>query len=114
MRCRWTAMSASSSTPTTAAFRSAPFPRTDVVRTRWDVAGAGLSRDGRFLTVAINNDARTELRVFDAATLKPVELPTLPGADVTGVTFSKDSSRIAFYAESAGPRDLYVRNVATG
>ncbi|MBW8874051.1 MAG: S9 family peptidase [Acidobacteria bacterium] len=88
--------------------------RTDLVRTHWDVAGAGLSRDGRFLTVAINNDARTELRVFDAATLKPVELPTLPGADVTGVTFSKDSSRMAFYAESAGPRDLYVRDVATG
>jgi len=88
--------------------------RTEVVRTHWDVAGAGLSRDGRFLTVAINDDARTDLRVFDAATLKPVELPTLPGADVTGVTFSKDSSRMAFYAESAGPRDLYVRDVAGG
>ena len=88
--------------------------QTDLVRTHWDVAGAGLSRDGRFLTVAINNDARTELRVFDAATLKPVELPTLPGADVTGVTFSKDSSRMAFYAESAGPRDLYVREVGSG
>src|SRR5947209_2940306 len=88
--------------------------RTDVVRTQWDVAGAGLSRDGLFLTVNINNDARTELRVFDAATLKPVELPTLAGADVTGVTFSKDSSQMTFYAESAGPRDLYVRNVATG
>ncbi|HEX3557046.1 MAG TPA: S9 family peptidase [Thermoanaerobaculia bacterium] len=88
--------------------------RTDVVRTPWDVSGAGLSRDGRFLTVAINNDARTELRIFDAATLKPVALPTLPGADVTGVTFSKDSSRMAFYAESAGPRDLYVRDVQTG
>ncbi|HEX4961297.1 MAG TPA: S9 family peptidase [Thermoanaerobaculia bacterium] len=85
---------------------------TDIVRTHWDVAGAGLSRDGRYLTVAINNDAKTELRVFDAATLKPIELPTLPGADVTGVTFSKDSSRMAFYAESAGPRDLYVRDVA--
>jgi dipeptidyl aminopeptidase/acylaminoacyl peptidase len=74
--------------------------RTDLVRTHWDVAGAGLSRD--------------DLRVFDAATLKPVELPTLPGADVTDVNFSKDSSRMAFYAESAGPRDLYVRDVAGG
>jgi len=88
--------------------------RTDLVRTHWDVAGAGLSRDGRFLTVTINDDAHTDLRVFDAATLRPVELPTLPGADVTGVTFSKDSSRLAFYAESAGPRDLYVRDLAGG
>jgi dipeptidyl aminopeptidase/acylaminoacyl peptidase len=78
------------------------------------VAGAGLSRDGRFLTVTINDDGHTDLRVFDAATLKPVELPTLPGADVTGVAFSKDSSRMAFYAEAAGPRDLYVREVAGG
>ncbi|HEV7509076.1 MAG TPA: S9 family peptidase [Thermoanaerobaculia bacterium] len=88
--------------------------KTDLVRTHWDVAGAGLSRDGRFLTVAINDDAHTDLRIFDAATMKPVALPTLPGADVTGVTFSKDSSRMAFYAESAGPRDLYVRDVAGG
>jgi dipeptidyl aminopeptidase/acylaminoacyl peptidase len=88
--------------------------RSEVLRTPWDVTGAALSRDGRFLTVTINNDARTELRVFDAATLKPVELPTLPGADVTGVTFSKDSSRMAFYAEAAGPRDLYVRDLKGG
>ena len=86
----------------------------EVLRTPWDVVGARLSRDGRFLTVTINNDARTELRVFDAATMKPVELPTLPGADITGVNFSKDSSRMAFYAEAAGPRDLYVRDLKGG
>ncbi len=86
----------------------------EVLRAPWDVAGAGLSRDGRFLTVTINNDARTELKVFDAATLKPVALPTLPGADVTGVVFSKDSSQMAFFAEAAGPRNLYVRDLKGG
>ena len=62
--------------------------RTEVLRTNWDVAGAGFSRDGRWFTIAVNNDGKTELRVFQAAGMKPVELPTLPGADVTGVSFS--------------------------
>ena len=35
-------------------------------RPHWDVQGASFSRDGRWFSVAINNDAKTELRVFEA------------------------------------------------
>jgi dipeptidyl aminopeptidase/acylaminoacyl peptidase len=88
--------------------------RTEVLKTRWDVAGAGFSRDGRWFTTTVNADGKTELRVFEAAGMKPVELPTMPGADVTGVGFSQDGSLMSFYAEAAGPRDLYVRDIKTG
>jgi dipeptidyl aminopeptidase/acylaminoacyl peptidase len=88
--------------------------RKEVLRTNWDVNGAAVSRDGRWFTIAINNDARTELRVFEAAGMKPVKLPELPGADITGVNFSPDGSRMSFYAEAAGPRDLFVRDLKTG
>lgn len=88
--------------------------RTEVLKTGWDVGGGGFSRDGRWFTIAINNDGKTELRVFQAAGMKPVELPALPGADITGVGFSYDGNLMAFYAEAAGPRDLYVRDIKTG
>jgi dipeptidyl aminopeptidase/acylaminoacyl peptidase len=88
--------------------------RQEVLRTSWDVLGAGFSRDGRWFTAAINNDGRTELRVFAAAGMKPVKLPEVPGADITGVSFSPDGSLMSFYAEAAGPRDLFVRDLQGG
>ncbi len=88
--------------------------RTEVLKTSWDVAGADFSRDAKWFTVFINNDGRNELRVFKADGMTPVELPTLPGADVTNVGFSYDGNLISFYAEAGGPRDLYLRDVRTG
>jgi dipeptidyl aminopeptidase/acylaminoacyl peptidase len=87
--------------------------RTEVLRPKWDVAGAGFSRDGRWFTVSINNDAKTELRVFEAAGMKPVKLPAIQ-ADINGVIFQPHGSMMAFYAEAAGPRDLYVSDLKTG
>ena len=87
--------------------------RTEVLRPKWDVVGAGFSRDGRWFNIAINNDAKTELQVFRADGMKPVKLPEMQ-ADINGVTFSPTGSHLAFYAEAAGPRDLYVQDLKTG
>jgi dipeptidyl aminopeptidase/acylaminoacyl peptidase len=87
--------------------------QTEVMRPKWDVAGAGFSRDGRWFTVTINNDAKTELRVFQAAGMKPVTLPAIQAA-INGVIFEPHGSRMAFYAEAAGPRDLYLSDLKTG
>lgn len=87
--------------------------RSEVLRPQWDVQGAGFSRDGKWFTVFINNDAKTELRVFQAAGMKPVKLPAIQ-ADITGLNFQPNGSMMAFYAESAGPRDLYVSDLKTG
>jgi len=87
--------------------------RTEVLRADWDVAGAGFSRDGRFLEVSINRDAATEVRLFEEPGMRPVKLPELPDADITGLTFSRDGKRLAFYADSSrSPRNLYVIDVA--
>lgn len=84
-----------------------------VLRTDWDVAYAEFSHDGRYLTVAINADARTEVRLFEAATLRPLPMPALPEADIVDVTFSRDGGRMAFYADtSRSPRNLYVVELA--
>jgi dipeptidyl aminopeptidase/acylaminoacyl peptidase len=80
-----------------------------VLKPDWDVVAASYSRGGRYLVVSINNDARTEVRLFDAATLRPLPLPPMAGANLTGVTFSRDESRMAFYVnDSRSPHDLFV------
>jgi dipeptidyl aminopeptidase/acylaminoacyl peptidase len=86
----------------------------EVLRTDWDVSDASFSRDGKILATTINHDARTDLRLFDAATLRPVALTSLPAGSVTGVNFSRDGKLMAFYVESSAPRDLYVRALDTG
>jgi dipeptidyl aminopeptidase/acylaminoacyl peptidase len=88
--------------------------RSEVLRPQWDVTSANFSADGRYFGTTINNDARTELRLFEAASMKPVELGSLPAGDVTGVNFSRDSSMMAFYLESSAPRNLFVRDMASG
>src|SRR5262249_8734379 len=51
----------------------------------------------------------TETRLYSMPGLRPVPLPEIPDADVTGGEFSRDGKRIAFYAESSRqPRNLYV------
>src|SRR5262249_16903601 len=89
--------------------------RTEVLRPKWDVVGASFSRDGRWFTISINNDAKTELRVFQVqgSAMKPVKLPAIQ-ADITGVAFQPHASLMTFYAEAAGPRDLYVSDLKTG
>jgi dipeptidyl aminopeptidase/acylaminoacyl peptidase len=87
---------------------------TEILRPSWDVLKAGFSRNGKYLVAEINNDSRTELRLFDAESLRPVPLPDLQEGNVTGVIFSQDGRRMAFYAEKTGPADLFVRDMASG
>jgi dipeptidyl aminopeptidase/acylaminoacyl peptidase len=83
--------------------------KTVVLKPDWDVWGAGFSRNGTYLVVSINNDARTELRLFEAASMRPVALPPMPDANITGVHFSRDESRMAFFVnDSRTPSDLFV------
>ncbi len=86
-----------------------------ILEADWDVMYASLSHDGSYLVVGINNDARTELRLYDPATMERIELPGVPGADITSVGFSRDEAMMAFYAStSRTPRDLYVQDLAGG
>jgi dipeptidyl aminopeptidase/acylaminoacyl peptidase len=89
--------------------------REEVLRPDWDVVGAGFLRSVRHLMVAINADARIEIRVFDTPGMRPLEMPRVPDASVTDVEISRDGRRMAFYAESGStPPNLYVRDLQTG
>jgi dipeptidyl aminopeptidase/acylaminoacyl peptidase len=81
----------------------------------WDIVGASLSKQGKYLVLSINNDARTELRLYDAATLTPIDLPQLPDAEISSVNIAPTEDRMAFYASSSKmPRDLFVYKFSGG
>ena len=81
----------------------------------WDVSSYEFSDDGRWLSTAVNADARTIVRVFEAATGREVILPRLPEGDITGVSFEQGGQRMAFYVNGdTSPSNLFVLDLATG
>jgi len=86
--------------------------RETLVEPDWDVWYGYPSKHGKYLVVGINNDGRTEVRLYDAATMARVDLPTVGAADVTSIRLSRDEASLAFYASgSRNPRDLYVQEI---
>lgn len=87
----------------------------EVVTEEWDVLYGSFSRDETYLVVGINNDARTELRVYDASTMERVPLPEVSGADITSVSFSHGDEAMAFYASASRlPSDIFVQQMRRG
>lgn len=79
-----------------------------VEKVEWDISYAYFSKQGKYLVIGINNDARTQLRIYEAATMKRVVLPEPPDADVRSVSISRDERCMVFYASSSRmPRDLF-------
>ncbi len=89
--------------------------KSDVVeKTQWDVAYTYFSRNGKYRVTAINEDARTKIKIYDTATGKLVSLPQLPNADITGVNISPSEKLMAFYLNGdRSPSNLYVYDFVT-
>lgn len=86
--------------------------RSVVVQTPWDVSGAEYSPDDRYLLVYVNADARTELKLLDAVSYAEQVLPSVPAGDITGVSFTRDAGKLAFYvASSRSPSSLWIADV---
>ena len=61
------------------------------------------------MVVTVNRDARTEIKVTEAANGKRVQLPKLPDGDITALRIARDDSRVAFYLNgSRQPSNLFV------
>jgi dipeptidyl aminopeptidase/acylaminoacyl peptidase len=89
--------------------------KTEVVeKAPWDVSYTYFSRNGKFRVTAVNEDARTKIKIYDQATGKLVDLPKLPNADITGVNISPSEKLMAFYLNGdRSPSNLYVYDFAT-
>jgi len=85
-----------------------------VEKAPWDIAYTYFSEKGKYRVTAINEDARTRIKIYDTATGKLVSLPQLPNADITGVNISPSEKLMAFYLNGdRSPSNLYVYDFAT-
>src|SRR5215216_6949385 len=84
--------------------------KTDIVeKAPWDVFYTYFSENGKYRVTAINEDARTKIKIQETATSKLVSLPQLPNADITGVNISPSEKLMAFYLNGdRSPSNLYV------
>jgi dipeptidyl aminopeptidase/acylaminoacyl peptidase len=81
----------------------------------WDVMYTYLSHNAKYRVVAINNDARTEIKVYNEADGgKLVQLKNVPQGDITGVAISDSEKLMTFYVSASNaPRNLFLYNLET-
>ena len=85
-----------------------------VEKAPWDIVYTYFSHNGKYRVTAINQDARTRIKIYDTATGKLVSLPQLPNADITGVNISPSEKLMAFYLNGdRSPSNLYVYDFNT-
>jgi dipeptidyl aminopeptidase/acylaminoacyl peptidase len=89
--------------------------KTKIEDAPWDIMYTYLSRNGKYRVVAINNDARTEIKVYNESDGgKLVQLKSVPKGDITGVNISDSEKLMTFYVStSKSPSNLYLYNLET-
>ncbi len=86
-----------------------------VVQKNWPIQSLEFSWNGTYRVTSINNDARTQVEIFNTRQQKNVELPGFPGANITAVLFSRSETLMAFYLSSSkSPDNLYVYDLKSG
>jgi dipeptidyl aminopeptidase/acylaminoacyl peptidase len=85
-----------------------------VVEMDWDIYYGVFSREGNYLVVAANVDARTQLLMYNANTLEPLDAPGIDNVNVTSVQFSHGDTEVALYGSgSRFPSDLFVKSISS-
>lgn len=81
----------------------------------WDIVSAYISENGKYKVIVINNDARTEIKIYDqSAGNALVSIPGLPEGDITNVNISDSEKLMSFYVSSSrSPSNLFVFNFDT-
>ena len=79
----------------------------------WDIMYSKFSHNGKYRVVAINEDARTHIQIFDQATGKELKLPEFPKGDITSVDISDSEKLMSLYFNGdRSPSNLYVFDFA--
>ena len=87
---------------------------TAVEAPEWDVMYSVLSKNGKYRVTAVNEDARTRIKVTETATGAEVKLPDLGQGDITSVRISDSEQKMALYLNGdRSPSDLYVLDLGS-
>ncbi len=81
----------------------------------WDVWYSYPSRNEKYRVVGINQDAKTNVKIFDLENGGEVQLPEIPGGSISSVGISK-SEKLArlTVSTSSSPNNMYLYNFETG
>ncbi len=86
-----------------------------VEETNWDISYMYFSKNGKYRVIGINNDAKTEIKIYNTTDNQLVKLPTLPSGEITSVNISDSEKLMTFYVSSSkSPNNLYVYNFESG
>lgn len=81
----------------------------------WDVSYAYFSYNEKYLVIGVNEDARTQIRLFDAKTMNPVQFPDIDAGEISSVRISRDEKMMSFSAGSSrSTSDIYTYNFKSG
>lgn len=85
-----------------------------IFSTKWDVSGMGISKNGKYHYILINEDGRNKVMLFDHKTGKEISFPTLPGGYVQDLEISpSEKNMIIYVAGDKSPTDLFLYNMET-
>jgi len=80
----------------------------------WDIWYSYFSETGKYNVVGINEDASTNIKIYETTGGKLVALPEIKNKDVTSVNISDSENLMAFYAGSSNSTsNLYLYNFET-
>ncbi|MEP1096157.1 MAG: alpha/beta fold hydrolase [Cyclobacteriaceae bacterium] len=85
-----------------------------VYEDNWDVWYSYPSRNEKFRVIGINEDGKTNVKIFDMEKGTEVQLPEIPGGSISSVGISK-SEKLArlTVSTSSSPSNIYVYNFET-
>lgn len=88
--------------------------RNTVFETNWDVTNFFLSRYEKYRVIAINEDGKNTLKLFDHKTGQKVESPAIADGDIISIEISDSEKYMRISAgTSKSPADIYFYNMET-
>ncbi|WP_299678462.1 S9 family peptidase [uncultured Dokdonia sp.] len=85
-----------------------------VTNNEWPVFSYYFTHNGKYNVFFTNEDAKTVMKVTEAATGKTIEFPEIDGQSVTSASFSRDESMALLrVGNSAKPTNMYAYDMST-
>jgi dipeptidyl aminopeptidase/acylaminoacyl peptidase len=79
--------------------------------TNWDVVDMTLSENEKYYTITINEDGKNKVLLFDHASGKPLNFPTISDGDIESVLISPtEKNMLLTIGSSKTPHNLFVYN----
>jgi dipeptidyl aminopeptidase/acylaminoacyl peptidase len=89
--------------------------REKILETDWDISYAYFSYNEKYRVVGINEDAKTQIQIYNLETNEEVDFPEFESGEITSVSISKSEKLMRLsVGGSKSPTNLYVYNFDSG